>query len=184
MPTISMSKGTGIVTSVPSDSPDDYAMLRDLQTKKGLREKYFVEEEWCVPFEPIPIIEIPGLGNLAAKKCVEDLKIQSHKDADKLKEAKDMCYLEGFYKGIMLVGVAKGQRVEEAKPVIREHLLKESLAITYYEPEGEIVSRSGDQCIVALKFQWLLNYGEEEWKNDVKKHITSEHFNTYNVKTQ
>jgi len=68
-------KGTGIVTSVPSDSPDDYAMLRDLQTKKGLREKYLVEEEWCVPFEPIPIIEIPGLGNLAAKKCVEDLKI-------------------------------------------------------------------------------------------------------------
>lgn len=179
-----MTKGTGIVTSVPSDSPDDYAMLRDLQTKKGLREKYLVEEEWCVPFEPIPIIEIPGLGNLSAKKCVEDLKIQSHKDADKLKEAKDMCYLEGFYKGVMLVGVAKGQRVEEAKPVIKDHLLKEGSAIVYYEPEGEVISRSGDQCIVALKFQWLLNYGEEEWKNDVKKHITSEHFNTYNVKTQ
>lgn len=30
MPTISMGKGTGIVTSVPSDSPDDYAMLYDL----------------------------------------------------------------------------------------------------------------------------------------------------------
>lgn len=106
MPTISMTKGTGIVTSVPSDSPDDYAMLRDLQTKKGLREKYFVEEDWCVPFNPIPIIEIPGLGNLAAQTCVENLKIQSHKDADKLKEAKDLCYLEGFYKGVMLVGMA------------------------------------------------------------------------------
>ena len=30
MLTISMTKGTGIVTSVPSDSPDDYAALRDL----------------------------------------------------------------------------------------------------------------------------------------------------------
>ena len=30
MPTISMKKGTGVVTSVPSDSPDDFAMLRDL----------------------------------------------------------------------------------------------------------------------------------------------------------
>ena len=30
MTTISMNKGTGIVTSVPSDSPDDWAALRDL----------------------------------------------------------------------------------------------------------------------------------------------------------
>ncbi len=29
-----MTKGTGIVTSVPSDSPDDYATLRDLKNKK------------------------------------------------------------------------------------------------------------------------------------------------------
>lgn len=28
--TIKMDKGTGVVTSVPSDSPDDYAMLHDL----------------------------------------------------------------------------------------------------------------------------------------------------------
>jgi len=43
MTTISMTKGTGIVTSVPSDSPDDWAALRDLQTKEGLREKYNVK---------------------------------------------------------------------------------------------------------------------------------------------
>jgi len=30
MMSISMDKGTGIVTSVPSDAPDDYAALRDL----------------------------------------------------------------------------------------------------------------------------------------------------------
>jgi len=29
MLTISMTKGTGIVTSVPSDAPDDWACLRD-----------------------------------------------------------------------------------------------------------------------------------------------------------
>ena len=33
MTTVSMTKGTGIVTSVPSDSPDDWAALRDLQSK-------------------------------------------------------------------------------------------------------------------------------------------------------
>ena len=30
---ISSLTGTGVVTSVPSDSPDDYAALRDLQNK-------------------------------------------------------------------------------------------------------------------------------------------------------
>ena len=35
--TISMTKGTGVVTSVPSDAPDDYAALRDLQKKPAVR---------------------------------------------------------------------------------------------------------------------------------------------------
>lgn len=30
LPTIKMDKGTGVVTSVPSDAPDDYQMLKDL----------------------------------------------------------------------------------------------------------------------------------------------------------
>ena len=37
MLTIKEDKGTGIVTSVPSDSPDDYAALRDLKNKEPLR---------------------------------------------------------------------------------------------------------------------------------------------------
>ena len=44
--TISMTKGTGIVTSVPSDSPDDFAALRDLKQKPALRAKYGVKDEW------------------------------------------------------------------------------------------------------------------------------------------
>ena len=34
MLTIKADKGTGVVTSVPSDSPDDYAALRDLKNKQ------------------------------------------------------------------------------------------------------------------------------------------------------
>jgi leucyl-tRNA synthetase len=40
--TIKENKGTGIVTSVPSDAPDDFAGLRDLKKKKALREKSVV----------------------------------------------------------------------------------------------------------------------------------------------
>jgi leucyl-tRNA synthetase len=41
----------------------------------------------------------------------------------------------------------------------------------YYEPEGEIISRSGDRCIVAYTDQWVLNYSNEEWKQRVHHHI-------------
>lgn len=44
MMTISMKKGTGVVTCVPSDSPDDWMATSDLRNKKPLREKYGINE--------------------------------------------------------------------------------------------------------------------------------------------
>lgn len=136
-----------------------------------------------MPFEPVPIIDVPELGNLCAPTLCEKLKIQSHKDEAKLKEAKTQAYQEGFYKGVMSVGPYAGVKVEEAKPLVKKLLLDEGLAITYYEPESAVRSRSGDDCVVALKFQWMLDYGEEKWKADVNNHITSDKFQTYNPKT-
>lgn len=77
MMTISMGKGTGIVTSVPSDSPDDWAALRDIKNKEQLRTKYNITEDMVKDFEPLPIIEIEGFGNLSAVKIVEDMGIKS-----------------------------------------------------------------------------------------------------------
>lgn len=44
MLTIKEDKGTGVVTSVPSDSPDDFAALRDLKNKAAFRQK--VGDSW------------------------------------------------------------------------------------------------------------------------------------------
>jgi leucyl-tRNA synthetase len=52
MMTISMNKGTGVVTCVPSDSPDDWMAISDLRSKKAFREKYKVTEE-MVSLEPV-----------------------------------------------------------------------------------------------------------------------------------
>uniref|UniRef100_A0A183BCG0 Leucine--tRNA ligase n=1 Tax=Echinostoma caproni TaxID=27848 RepID=A0A183BCG0_9TREM len=100
MLSIKSTKGTGVVTSVPSDSPDDWAALRDIKKKPALREKYNITDDMVMPYEPVEIIETPGLGKLAAVTVVDQMKIQSQNDTDKLLEAKEKVYKAGFYDGV------------------------------------------------------------------------------------
>lgn len=53
MLTIKDDKGTGVVTSVPSDSPDDFAALRDLKNKQPFRAKYGLNDDMVLPFDPV-----------------------------------------------------------------------------------------------------------------------------------
>jgi len=180
--TISMTKGTGVVTSVPSDAPDDYAALRDWQTDAKLREKHGVKEEWVKGYEVIPIIDIPGYGNKAAVVMCEKLKIKSQKDKAKLVEAKAEVYKKGFYEGTMIVGseAVKGKKVFEAKNIARREMIAEGDALPYFEPENIVMSRSGGECVVTYLDQWFLKYGEEEWRSAVYEHISNpETFNAY-----
>jgi leucyl-tRNA synthetase len=163
MLTILMTKGTGIVTSVPSDAPDDYMALQDLKKKPAMREKFGIKDEWVMPFEVIPIINIPEFGDTSAVTVCEELKIQSQNDRVKLDEAKNRTYLKGFYEGVMLVGDFKGMPVQEAKPLLKDKLVADGRACLYSEPEKKVMSRSGEECVVALTDQWYLSYGEEEW---------------------
>lgn len=164
MLTIKEDKGTGIVTSVPSDSPDDYAALVDLKKKQPFREKYKIANEMVLPYDPIPIIEVPEMGNLLAVTLYNQFKIQSQNDKIQLVKAKEIAYLKGFYDGIMLVGPYKGKKVQDVKKLLQKELVDSDDAVIYYEPEKTIISRSNDECVVALCDQWYLNYGEENWK--------------------
>ncbi|KAJ8930116.1 hypothetical protein NQ314_017127 [Rhamnusium bicolor] len=169
MLTIKEDKGTGVVTSVPSDSPDDYAALLDLKKKQPFREKYGIKDEMVLPFDPVPIIEVPDIGNLAAVTAYEKFKIQSQNDKEKLAEAKDMVYLKGFYEG--------GKKIQDIKKILQKSLLDKCEAVIYYEPEKTVVSRSGDECVVALCDQWYLEYGEENWKKQAFRCL--DNMNTY-----
>jgi leucyl-tRNA synthetase len=172
METVSATKGTGVVTSVPSDSPDDFATVRELAKKA---EFYGIKKEWA-ELEIIPIIDTPAYGNLAAKYLVETKKIQSPKDATLLAEAKEQAYKEGFYNGTLIVGEFKGQKVQEAKDKVRNSLIQAGDAFPFADPSGEVISRSADECVVAYVPQWFLNYGEndKEWQQEVLKYVKDE----------
>ncbi|ORE03939.1 leucyl-tRNA synthetase [Rhizopus microsporus var. microsporus] len=178
MENVLSTKGTGVVTSVPSDSPDDYATLSDLKKKP---DYYKVKPEW-VAFDPIPIIETPSYGNLTAPKLCEIKKINSQKDRVQLAEAKELAYKEAFYQGTMCIGEYTGMKVQEAKNKIRDILINSKEAFIYNEPEGLVMSRSGDECVVALLDQWYLDYGEEQWKAKTKKCL--DQMNTYSNETR
>ncbi|EDO17141.1 hypothetical protein Kpol_1072p11 [Vanderwaltozyma polyspora DSM 70294] len=160
METVIANKGTGVVTCVPSNSPDDYMTLRDLQNKP---EYYGIDPEW-VNYDILPIIRTEKYGDLIAKAICEEKKIQSPKDTNALAEAKKLAYKEDYYTGVMIYGKYTGEKVEVAKNKVKADMIAEGTAFVYNEPESQVISRSGDECIVSLEDQWYLDYGEESWK--------------------
>merc|ERR1711871_1094810 len=136
--TISMTKGTGIVTSVPSDAPDDYAALRDMQTNAALRDEYGITLDMVEGYDPIPIIHIPGgdveglglddFGDMAAVTACKHLGVKNQHDKGKLAKIKKSVYNKGFYFGVMTVGSQKGKSVEDAKDAVKQELIDAGLA--------------------------------------------------------
>lgn len=175
-------KGTGIVTSVPSDSPDDFMALQDLKSKPAFRAKFGVKDEWVLPFEIVPIISHPDFGDKSAEKICTDMKIQSQNDREKLDAAKKIIYKGGFYEGAMVAGEYAGLKVQDAKSLIRNKLLESGQAVIYSEPEKKVMSRSGDECVVALTDQWYITYGEENWKKDAERCLAG--MNLYSEETR
>ena len=162
-------KGTGIVTSVPSDAPDDYIGLRDLQEDSDELKKYGLTASIISKIKPIPIIDTPDLGDMAAVKIVNDMDIKNQHDRKKLEEAKKIVYKKGFYEGKMHNSIREysGMPVQEAKDLIKNKLIKEGKAELFYELTGPVVARSLSDCIVKIvNDQWFLNYSDPKWKKE------------------
>ena len=113
------------MTSVPSDAPDDYAALRDLKNKEPFRKKYGITDEMVLPFDPVPIIDVPGLGNLCAVTACDQFKVKSQNDTNQLAEAKELSYKKGFYEGTLIIGEFSGRKVQDVKKDVQKKMLDE-----------------------------------------------------------
>ena len=181
MESISMTKGTGIVTSVPSDSPDDFINLLMFKNNEKLRKKWGITENMI--FDPVHIIRLEGFSDLPAKDMIDKYQIKSPKDKDKLQKAKEEVYTSGFYKGIIDIGKYKGQLIKDIKDKLKEELIKKGEADTYFEPEGLVKNRMGEECVVALVDQWYVKYGTKEYKDFCLNYIKSDKFNAFSPST-
>jgi len=173
---IDQGRGTGIVTSVPSDAPDDYVALRDLQQDDKALATYRLDAERVRALKPVPIIRTPGWGPLPGVEIVERMGIKNQREREKLETAKAEVYRSGFYQGVLNenCGPFAGVRVEVAKDEIRKELMSKNLADRMYEPSGEVVCRCMTPAIVkVVEDQWFLAYGDPAWKSLVHDALAS-----------
>jgi leucyl-tRNA synthetase len=160
-------KGTGLVTSVPSDAPDDWMGLHDLQANKDECEKYGLDWEETKKIKPIAIISSRDLGDMAAVKICADMGIKTQHEREKLEKAKKIVYKKGFYEGTMNKNCGKyaGLPVEKAKDIVKKELLDKKQAELFYELTGKVVCRCLTESIVKIvSDQWFIEYNDPEWK--------------------
>ncbi|HUL39937.1 MAG TPA: class I tRNA ligase family protein, partial [Methanomassiliicoccales archaeon] len=112
--------GTGLVTSVPSDAPDDWIALKNLQEDEAMMTEYDLNFDEVRSIAPIAIIDTKGWGPLPAQEIVQRMGITRSGDP-KLLEAKKEIYKAGFHQGKMNsnCGEFAGMPVEMAKEKIR-----------------------------------------------------------------
>ncbi len=161
-------KGTGIVMSVPSDSPDDWMGLFDLKSSEAECKKHGLDFAKVSMIHPIPIIKTSELGDMAAITICKQLDVKSQHDRQKLEEAKHVVYKKGFYEGMMTQHCGKyaGMRVEAAKETIKQELIKDGQAELFYELTGKVVCRCLTPSIVKIvDDQWFIDYNNPEWKS-------------------
>ncbi|MDI6708546.1 MAG: leucine--tRNA ligase [Candidatus Thermoplasmatota archaeon] len=164
--------GTGIVTSVPSDAPDDWIALLSLQRDEEKCKKQGLDYKLVKSIEPIRIIETPGFGNLPAAKICEQLNITSLEERKKLLKAKETIYKASFYSGIMKENCGKysGMRVETAKELVKQELIAKGSANIMYELSGKVVCRClTPSAVKIVEDQWFIKYGDKAWKSRVRK---------------
>lgn len=167
--------GTGLVTSVPSDAPDDWIALRMLQEDENALREYGLDPEEVRSIAPIPIIDTKGWGPLPAVEITERMGISEITDP-KLDEAKKIIYRDGFHTGRMNdnCGEYAGLPVERAKEMIRDLMISNGEVEMFYDLSEEVICRCGKPVVIKkIPDQWFIDYANAELTENSKAHAGS-----------
>lgn len=170
-------KGTGIVTSVPSDSPQDLLSLRAVQ--EGMLDDAGPYQRLAQAIEVIPVIETARYGTESAAKAIAETGARDHKDAAKIADATEKAYQAGFYEGVLLPNAKAfaGMKVSDAKEKIRAWLVSRHEAVVGYWPSGPVVCRCLTPSVVKIvSDQWFIRYGAEDWKKEAHEAMENMQF--------
>ncbi len=169
-------RGTGIVTSVPSDAPFDWISLKILQDSPELCKRYGLIYEKIKKIKPIPIITSKGYGECPAVDACTQKGISSLEKKE-LAEATQEIYKAGFHTGIMKehCGRFSGMATAHAREEMKKELLEKKKGSVIFETSRPAKARDGSKVIVAmLDNQWFLDFNAKGWKekaHDALKHV-------------
>ncbi|MGC8652300.1 MAG: leucine--tRNA ligase [Candidatus Micrarchaeia archaeon] len=180
--------GTGVVMSVPSHAPFDYAALERLKASgyplPDMAYKKLIEIE--------PLGSGVGIGRSLSDVNAGDAKVE-HPDIpalayleilhtnpnaidDMLEFATKLLYREESHWGVMLVGKYKGMKEPDARLSIKKDLISSGDAMELYVLANEepVYCRCGAKVVVKfVENQWFINYGDTKWKEHVREAFKS-----------
>jgi len=187
---VTLDEGSGVVMSVPAHAPYDMQALIDIKKTISIEE---VTQSRFKDIIPISIIEcklqvqdVDGANsstktnfgekytslktedNIPAMVFLEKYSITGQNDVNLEKATSELYSLE-YYSGKMnhKTHSYSNMTVSIAKEKVKEDLMKDNDAITFYEMTNKpVYCRCGTQCYVKLlDNQWFLNYGNPKWKS-------------------
>ncbi|MDH5439709.1 MAG: leucine--tRNA ligase [Candidatus Bathyarchaeota archaeon] len=150
-------EATGAVMSVPAHDPCDYLCVRSRYPE----------------IEPIPVVEVKGMGRLPAECIIEKLGIKEVADPRLRHAVKELYKREN--RGRMIPSIEKfgGMGTIQAREAIKEFLAEtEASDIVLELSTKPIYCRCGAEITIkVIKGQWFINYADSDWKKKAEKCI-------------
>ena len=174
------SLGSGIVMSVPSHAPFDYAAIQRLKNQgyniSELKPAKLIEVAVGEAAEgkgPVPsALDLPALAYLKLTNADENSL------DDLLESATKLQYREESHWGKMIVKGYEGMSEPEAREHVRKELMEAGEAFDVYTlvNSSPVFCRCGSRIVIkTVENQWFINYGDSAWKEAVKNAYSKMH---------